>query len=256
LPACNICGDRGIYISAGAAHTCRCVQELALGNRLNAAQLTQSLRRQTFDRFGLHYYSSEQADGGRTYRETAQIALRAARAFVEKAKAGPAADGLLFAGRVGTGKTFLACCIANALLDAHVQVLFLVVPDYLDRIRSTYDLERPGYTELELTEAAKRVPVLVLDDLGAHHYTEWGRQKLYSLVNHRLNHQLPVVVTTNVSLEDLEEYLGERTTSRLFQLCRPYRLLTDIDIRISRRLNPEEAAVRQNRPKKPPESTP
>lgn len=160
---------------------------------------------------------------------------------MERVKAGPTAEGLLFTGRVGTGKTFLACCIANALLEAGVQVLFLVVPDYLDRIRSTYDLERPEYTELDLTEAAKWAPVLIMDDLGAHHYTEWGRQKLYSLVNHRLNHQLPLVVTTNVSLEDLEEYLGERTTSRLFQMCRPYRLLTDVDIRISRRLGPETA---------------
>jgi len=241
LPACNVCGDRGIYIMAGTAVPCNCMRQRALGNRLKTAQLTESMRRQTFARFQLHYYSREQADGGRSYRETAQLALGAAHAFVERVKSGPTAEGLLFTGRVGTGKTFLACCIANALLEAGVQVLFLVVPDYLDRIRSTYDLERPEYTELDLTEAAKWAPVLIMDDLGAHHYTEWGRQKLYSLVNHRLNHQLPVVVTTNVSLEDLEEYLGERTTSRLFQMCRPYRLLTDVDIRISRRLGPETA---------------
>ncbi|MDD2443679.1 MAG: hypothetical protein PHS52_04170, partial [Desulfotomaculaceae bacterium] len=72
-------------------------------------------------------------------------------------------------------------------------------------------------------------------DLGAHNYTEWTRNRIYSIINYRLNHRLPVIVTTNIVLEDLEEYLGERTTSRLLEMCRPYRLLVDLDIRVIRR---------------------
>jgi len=86
-----------------------------------------------------------------------------------------------------------------------------------------------------LMESARQTPLLILDDLGVNNYTEWSKNKIYSIVNYRLNHQLPVIVTTNITPEDLEEYLGERTTSRLLEMCKPYRLLVDMDIRTVRR---------------------
>ncbi|MFA4886478.1 MAG: AAA family ATPase, partial [Desulfotomaculaceae bacterium] len=64
---------------------------------------------------------------------------------------------------------------------------------------------------------------------------EWTRNKIYSIINYRLNHHLPVIVTTNIKLDDIKEYLGERTTSRLLEMCSPYRLMVDIDIRAVRR---------------------
>lgn len=234
MSTCNLCGGRGIYFEGPVAVPCKCMRQQALWNRFKMAHLTPTMREYTFGRFAFKYYSRERVDSGRSYHESAQLAFEAAKGFVEQVLARQAGHGLLFTGRVGSGKTFLACCIANALLEEGVEVLFLVVPDYLDRIRATYDLQRPEYTEIDLTDAAKSAPVLILDDLGAHHYTEWARQKIYSLINHRLNFGLPVVVTTNISLEDLEEYLGERTTSRLFEMCRTFSLLTDVDIRISR----------------------
>ena len=242
MSACNLCGDRGIYLVDQVAVPCRCMRHKTLWNKLKAARLTGMMRQHTFECFDFKYYSRDRSDNGRSHYETAQLAFRAAKGFTKQVLADQPGDGLLFVGRVGTGKTFLACCIANRLLEEGVEVLFLVVPDYLDRIRATYDSStRPAeYTEVDLTDAAKSASVLVLDDLGAHHYTEWARQKIYSLINHRLNCQLPTVVTTNISLEDLGEHLGERTTSRLFQMCRPYRLLTEIDIRISRRLDPAQ----------------
>lgn len=242
MPSCNICGDRGIYMVGDQAVSCRCMRQKALANRLKLAHLTPAMRQYTFDQFDFSYYSRHRVENGRSYYETARLTLAAAREFVDRVAAGQDTDGLYITGAVGTGKTYLACCIANALLEKGIEVLFLVVPDFLDRIRATYDLQRPEYTEVDLTDAAKSAPVLILDDLGAHPYTEWARQKIYSLVNHRLNHRLPVVVTTNVSLEDLGEYLGERTTSRLFQMCRPCRLLAEVDIRIARRLRKETAS--------------
>jgi DNA replication protein DnaC len=236
VPVCPVCEDRGIYMVGEAAVPCRCMREKALFNRLKAAHLTGMMRQHTFERFNLEYYSRQLAEDGRSYREIARLTLEAAKEFVARVLAGQQTDGLLLTGPVGTGKTYVACCIANRLLDEGVEVLFLVVPDFLDRIRATYDLTNPEFTEVDLTDAAKSAPVLILDDLGAHHYTAWARQKIYSLINHRLNHQLPVVVTTNISLESLAEHLGERTSSRLFQICRPCRLLTDVDIRIARRL--------------------
>ncbi|MEW5761702.1 MAG: ATP-binding protein [Bacillota bacterium] len=195
------------------------------------------MRTYTFSNFNFKYYSRHHydTDKGRSYYETARLAFQAAQAVADRIKAGEPCDGLLITGRVGSGKTFLACCIANAVLDAGKEALFLVVPDFLDRIRATYDGGQDELTERDLLDTAREVQLLILDDLGAHQYTPWAQQKLYSILNHRLNYRLPTVVTTNLDLEELNTYLGERTTSRLVQMCRVCRLAVDVDIRIAAR---------------------
>jgi len=234
--SCPRCNDRGIIFDGERAVRCSCMGRRAWMKKLASAHLSPSMRQYTFDKFDLRYYSASTTGPvkGRSLQETARIALQAARAFARDFVAGRASDGLLITGEVGSGKTFLACAIANEVLEKGGEVLFLVLPDFLDRLRATYD----GYdevTEMQLIEAAKQVPLLILDDLGAHQYTDWARQKIYSILNHRLNHMLPVVVTTNLDLDQLAEHLGWRTVSRLFQLCRSFYLAADEDIRIVRR---------------------
>lgn len=235
---CSLCQDRGVIVNGDVAVPCNCSRQRALANRFRESRLPPRMRSYTFDSFNLKYYSRQLMDPVKkiSLYESANLALKAAREFVRDFSQRPNTDGLLFTGPVGSGKTYLACCIANALLQQGQVVLFVVVPDLLDRIRSTYDASRQGnITEQELLDTAREVPLLILDDLGAHNYTDWTRNKLYSILNYRLNHELPVIITTNISLEDLEEYLGERTTSRILQMCRPYRLMVDMDIRVVQR---------------------
>jgi len=71
-----------------------------------------------------------------------------------------------------------------------------------------------------------------VDDLGAHNYTDWAKNKLYTIINYRLNNRLPTLITSNLDLNDLEQYLGQRTTSRIIQMCKFYRLLVETDIRM------------------------
>jgi len=232
---CRTCEGRGILFDGENAVPCACVQERNLARRVENAQMPARLREQTFERFNLNYYSRRMKDDrGRSYYENAANALRVSRKFVESYLAGDSQDGLMFCGDVGTGKTFLACCIANAVLERGGEVLFLIVPDFLDRIRATY-ADRDDVSERDLVEQAKNVPLLVLDDLGAHTYSEWARQKIYSLLNYRLNHKLPVIVTTNLNLQELQELLGERTASRLIQMCRTVLLMAELDLRIVQR---------------------
>lgn len=236
---CQLCGDRGIIILDEGAVPCRCMKEKAAAKLLKDSRLPVNLQKCTFDNFRFKYYAKNCLDlvNGISYYEVAKHAFEAAQGFVKRFSVDPGTDGLLFTGEVGSGKTFLACCIANNLLKKGKPVLFAVVPDLLDEIRSTYDTGRntDELTEFDLLDKARQVPLLILDDLGAHNYTEWTRNKIYSIINYRLNHRLPVIVTTNISPEDLEGYLGERTTSRLLEMCRPFRLLVDMDIRAIQR---------------------
>lgn len=239
-PYCRLCDDRGIVLNGEGASTCRCVSRRALERKFKQARIPPALSKCTFETFDFKYYSKECSDRIKTisYYTSARIAYNAALDFVQKFLSDANADGLLFTGQVGSGKTFLACCIVNTLLQKGTAPLFVVVPDLLDEIRYTYDISnqnKPEHTEKDLTEAAREAPLLVLDDLGAHNYTDWSRNKLYSIINYRLNFNLPTIITTNLDLEELGEAVGKRTTSRILQMCRPYRLLVECDIRILRR---------------------
>ncbi|MCG9967250.1 ATP-binding protein [Pelotomaculum terephthalicicum JT] len=237
--ACDLCGDRGIILQGDVAVPCSCGRQKAIARLFRNSCLPQKLLNCSLANFNFKYYARDCVDEskGISYYELAQLAYQAAKKFIAKFLQEPRTDGLMFTGQVGSGKTFLACSIANALLKRGKTALFVVVPDLLDQIRSTYDIARNAgdYTEFDLVETARQVPLLILDDLGAHNYTEWSRNKIYSIINYRLNHCLPIIVTTNITPEDLEEYLGERTTSRLLEMCKPYRLLVDIDIRAVQR---------------------
>ncbi|MCL6638664.1 MAG: ATP-binding protein [Firmicutes bacterium] len=237
---CRLCGDRGVIVTGDAAYPCRCLPMRRLEKKFRDARIPPVLTRCTFETFDFRYYSRECRDEikGISYYASARIAYRAAQDFVGKVLQKRPPEGLLFTGQVGSGKTFLACCIANALLQKGEVLLFAVVPDLLDQIRYSFDLPRQAgaeFTEKDLTGMAREVPVLVLDDLGAHNYTEWTRNKIYGIINYRLNYSLPTVITTNLNLEELGEALGKRTTSRILQMCRPYRLLVECDIRIVQR---------------------
>ncbi len=230
--ACPLCQDRKLILTEAGAVLCQCGQEKLSRQRRQRAGLSLELSRQRFEFFKLAYYTKHlrYPDKPITYFQGAGQALQAAEGFVRDFPKDPHTSGLMFVGPVGSGKTFLAAAICNALIDQGINLLFLVVPDFLNELRASYrHSEETDYQQL--MERARQIPLLVLDDLGAHNYTDWTRNTLYSLLNYRVNHQLPVVITTNLSLGELDEHLGERTTSRIIHLCRSCRLMVEKDIR-------------------------
>jgi DNA replication protein DnaC len=116
---------------------------------------------------------------------------------------------LIFQGVNGCGKTHLAAAIANYRLAQGKPVLFVVVPELLDHLRSTFSPDsKISYDEF--FEKLKETPLLILDDFGEQSATPWAQEKLYQLINYRYNARLPMVVTTCLSLEEIEPRISSR----------------------------------------------
>lgn len=231
---CPLCHGRGIIILAeDKAAPCKCMLHKRIQSKFQKARISQNMLKCNFNQFKSRYYSKNLKDpvNGKTYFDIAARTLDGVRGFVREVAENPHADGVMVTGPVGCGKTFLACAAANALIDSGREVLFVIVPDLLDQIRASYDSSNQD-TEHDLMDSARSVGVLILDDLGAHNYTDWVRNKLYTIINYRLNNRLPTMITTNLDLNELEQYLGQRTTSRIIQMCKFYRLLVETDIRL------------------------
>ncbi|MDR0434991.1 MAG: ATP-binding protein [Gracilibacteraceae bacterium] len=220
---CPLCGGRGVVLRGDEAVSCECMTQKKADQAFRQAGLPKAMRQCRFDNFRFDFYTGE-------HLTRARKAFQEARDFAGRVMIDPAAVGLMLTGDVGTGKTFLAACIANEIIAQSGRVLFLIVPDLLDQLRASFDGDSQT-REREIMDQARSVPVLILDDLGAHNYTEWVSGRIYTILNYRLNEQLPTVVTTNLTLPDIEDCLGNRAVSRLVLLCRQFRLTAARDIR-------------------------
>jgi DNA replication protein DnaC len=124
---------------------------------------------------------------------------------------------LIFQGVNGCGKTHLAAAIANYQLAQGKPVFFVVVPDLLDHLRSTFSPDsKISYDEF--SERIKEVPLLILDDFGEQSATPWAQEKLYQLINYRYNARLPMVVTTCLSLDEIETRISSRMVDPMISL--------------------------------------
>jgi len=134
--------------------------------------------------------------------------------------------GLWIYGNTGTGKTTLAMLVSQAALDAGRTVAIYSLPKLLARIRRTYDSAPGGDSYLAFFEQLTSVDLLHIDDLGAEKRTDWVLEQLYAIVNERYEAQRSIVVTTNLTdIGELEQQIGERTVSRLSEVCEAIALL-------------------------------
>ncbi|MFC1892676.1 ATP-binding protein [Chloroflexota bacterium] len=116
---------------------------------------------------------------------------------------------LVFQGVTGCGKTHLAAAIVNFRYQAKKPAKFVVVPEFLDHLRSTFSPEsKVSYDQL--FESVKNAPLLVLDDFGEQSSTPWAQEKLYQVINYRYNARLATIITTRCALEELDSPVGSR----------------------------------------------
>ena len=104
-------------------------------------------------------------------------------------------------GDTGAGKTHLAVAIAANRLSQGLPVFFAFVPELMDYLRFTFE-PNSGVAYDRVFDEVRNAPMLILDDLGVEHRSDWAYEKLYQIVVHRHNQRMPTVITTSLNVLD------------------------------------------------------
>ena len=126
--------------------------------------------------------------------------------------------GLLFWGSVGTGKSFLAGCIANALMEQEVPVSMTNFAHILNELNNSFSGRN------EVVERLCRYPLLIIDDFGMERGTEYALEQIYNIVDSRYRSRKPLIVTTNLTLDEIrhpQDTAHARIYDRLLEMCVP-----------------------------------
>ncbi len=108
--------------------------------------------------------------------------------------------GLLIWGEVGTGKTFLAGCIANALLETGITVLMTNFSRILNAMTGSYGVDRNAYVD-----DLNRYELLIIDDLGIERDTDFALEQVFSVIDSRYQVRKPLIVTTNLKPSQMKQ---------------------------------------------------
>jgi DNA replication protein DnaC len=130
--------------------------------------------------------------------------------------------GLLLWGDVGTGKSFIAGCIANALLDRGVPVMMTNFTRLLNKLTDLHSGDRNKYID-----SLNTYPLLIIDDLGVERNSEFAREQVFSIIDSRYRSQLPMIITTNLTVEELKnpaDLMRARIYDRVMERCTPVRV--------------------------------
>ncbi|MCC6327422.1 MAG: ATP-binding protein [Acidobacteria bacterium] len=214
---CPKCYGSGMEVVPGlGARICECRKRDAHSVRLAKARIPK--------RYEKCHFNSYQSTANESQK-------RALNACVEFANKYPAVDhGILLTGPVGVGKTHLAVSIIKGLTERGFPGLFYEFGSLLKEIQDSYN-PNTRTSESGILAPVLNADVLVLDELGSSKPTDWVQDTMYHVINSRYNDRKFTIFTTNYpderpsdGRETLEDRIGVRARSRMFEMCRTIRL--------------------------------
>mgnify|MGYP002622814663 CR=1 FL=1 len=227
---CPDCKDTG-FING---KRCHCFKQAAINIVYKQSNISTILSKENFDTYDINLYSDNyfESNDGPSARATAQIALDAAQNFVQNFKQN--GGNLLLLGQTGCGKTFLSNCIAKALLDRGVSVIYFTAFELFDIFEK--QVFKKNIDVADIHDHIFDCDLLIIDDLGTEFPNSFTTSRLFQCLNERLLRNKSTIISTNFSLEELRDTYSERITSRVFSNYEIIHLIGE-DIRIKKVIN-------------------
>ncbi len=202
--SCEKCHDTGF----ADGRMCSCLKQLERSIAYRELSMNAPLEKSTFENFSLEYYR----DDNRAYRQMENI-LRACRDYAGRFR--PDSPSLLFKGGTGLGKTHLSLAIAGEAIQKGYGVIYGSVQNFAVALeKERFDRQDPedlGGTNSQLLSC----DLLILDDLGTEFPSNYVNAALYNVVNSRMLTGKPTIISTNLSMKELESRYSERFASRI-----------------------------------------
>lgn len=209
---CPLCYGSGMEIVKGkGARPCGCRKKKSHSNLIEKAKIPKR-----YENCHFHSYRVLNPSQDRAFRYASKLAMEY-----------PAIErGLLLTGTVGVGKTHLAVSILKSLTERGFTCLFYEFGALLKSIQDSYN-SISQTSELKVLQPIFDAEVLVLDEIGASKPTDWVRDTMANIINTRYNDKKLTIFTTNYlderhaeREETLEDRIGVRLRSRLFEMCK------------------------------------
>ena len=203
--SCTLCRDSGIF----EGKKCRCFMKLQGEILYKQSKMGEILERENFSRFQLERFDNT-ARKAQTGNKTVREYMKEIRDyFYGYCQNYPENQGnFIFTGGTGTGKTFFLHCIAKALLDRGVSVLYFTAEGLFNHFSR---LMREGIED----EFVEEVDVLLLDDLGTEFSNSFTASRFFNLLNQRILTRKTMMISTNLNFKDLRELYSDRVVSRM-----------------------------------------
>lgn len=222
--ACSRCKDTGFVDGL----MCSCLKHLQRSMAYESLSMNAPLEKSTFDTFSLDYYASDP----QALRQMENI-LKACRQYAARFR--PDSSSLLFKGATGLGKTHLSLAIAGEVIAKGYGVLYGSAQTFAVALeRQRFDQPDPD-SPTDANSQLMACDLLILDDLGTEFPSQYVNAALYHVVNSRLLSGKPTIISTNLSMKELEDRYSERFASRIAGFYGKMEFIGQ-DVRIQRRM--------------------
>lgn len=200
---CLLCRDTGFV----DGKMCACLKNLQRQMAYEKLSMSVPLEHCAFENFSLDYYKEDERD----YKQMEKV-LNACKSYAEKFRAD--SPSLLFKGGTGLGKTHLSLAIAGKAIEKGFGVIYGSAQSFavaLERERFDREIPEDGTTDAQLSQC----DLLILDDLGTEFPSAYVNAALYNILNTRMMADRPTIISTNLSLKELEQRYSQRFASRV-----------------------------------------
>lgn len=230
---CNDCKDTGFI----GNEKCHCFRQAVVDLVYAQSNVRERLSEENFGTFNINYYSDKpDAQLGISPRENMESILSQCKSFIEHFSENN--ENILFCGNTGVGKTFLSNCIAKELLDASFTVIYLTAFQLVDILENnTFGTNDSEDHSENMFDYILDCDLLIIDDLGTEMNNSFVTSQLFLCINERLLRKKSTIISTNMSVEQLQREYSERIFSRIVSY---YHVLPVIgeDIRVKKVINP------------------
>lgn len=226
---CQDCKDTG-YIGD---EKCHCFKQAVVDLVYAQSNIKERLQTENFDHFDLSLYSQKKDSRlGISPYENMEYILQNCQNFIHNFDTD--FDNLLFYGSTGVGKTFLSNCIAKELLDGAHTVIYLSALSLMEILENhAFKRSDDEHDPDDMYAYILDCDLLIIDDLGTEMSNTFTNSQLFSCLNDRLLNRKSTIISTNLSLDDLQEIYSERIFSRLVSHYQVMLVIGD-DIRIKK----------------------